>query len=133
VPPFRAAQIVGARFAKNGTLVWPPSSNHPRRSVDRKAGKIEVIRPSALDEILVAIVRPAQFTGDISMILGRPAQMRLRVRDSGEVVQLTGEQMHALISAQHSTPETGALHSGCLREALSVRTQSLVTLSGQQV
>jgi thioredoxin reductase (NADPH) len=62
-----------------------------------KAGEIEVIRPSALDEILVAIVRPAQFTGDISMILGRPAQMRLRVRDSGEVVQLTGDQMHALI------------------------------------
>src|SRR6478736_5507143 len=56
-----------------------------------KAGEIEVIRPSALDEILVAIVRPAQFTGDISMILGRPAQMRLRVRDSGEAVQLTGD------------------------------------------
>jgi len=37
-----------------------------------KAGEIEVIRPSALDEILIATVRPAQFTGDISMILGRP-------------------------------------------------------------
>ena len=36
-----------------------------------KDGEIEVIRPSALDEILVAIVRPAQFTGDISMILDR--------------------------------------------------------------
>jgi thioredoxin reductase (NADPH) len=62
-----------------------------------KAGEIEVIRPSALDEILVATVRPTQFTGDISMILGRPAQMRLRVRDSGEVVRLTRDQMHALI------------------------------------
>jgi len=58
-----------------------------------KAGEIEVIRPSALEEILVAVVRPAQFTGDISMILGRPAQMRLRVSDSGEVVQLTRDQM----------------------------------------
>jgi len=58
------------------------------RSVDRrrqnhvpffvlKAGEIEVISPIALDEILIATVRPAQFTGDISMILGRPAQMRL--------------------------------------------------------
>jgi thioredoxin reductase (NADPH) len=62
-----------------------------------KAGEIEVIRPSALEEILVAVVGPAQFTGDISMILGRPAQMRLRVSDSGEVVQLTRDQMHALI------------------------------------
>lgn len=40
-----------------------------------QAGEIEVIRPSVLGDILVAVLRPAQFTGDISMILGRPAQM----------------------------------------------------------
>jgi thioredoxin reductase (NADPH) len=70
-----------------------------------KAGEIEVIRPSALDEFLVAIVRPAQFTGDISMILGRPAQMRLRVRNSGEVVQLTRDQMLALIQTDAEISE----------------------------
>ncbi|HXJ15394.1 MAG TPA: FAD-dependent oxidoreductase [Candidatus Limnocylindrales bacterium] len=70
-----------------------------------KAGQIEVIRPSALDEILVALVGPSQFTGDISMILGRPAQMRLRVRDSGEVVQLTRDQMLALIQTDAEISE----------------------------
>ena len=70
-----------------------------------KSGQIEVIRPSALDEMLVAIVGPTQFTGDISMILGRPAQMRLRVRESGEVVQLTRDQMHALIQADAEISE----------------------------
>jgi len=70
-----------------------------------KAGEIEVIRPSALDEILVAIVGPAQFTGDISMILGRPAQMRLRVCNSGEVVQLTRDQMLALIQTDAEISE----------------------------
>jgi thioredoxin reductase (NADPH) len=70
-----------------------------------KAGQIEVIRPSALDQILIAIVGPAQFTGDISMILGRPAQMRLRVKDSGEVVQLTRDQMHALIQTDAEISE----------------------------
>src|SRR5260370_14758275 len=70
-----------------------------------KSGEIEVIRPSALDEILVAIVGPSQFTGDISMILGRPAQMRLRVSDSGEVVQLTRDQMHALIQTDAEISE----------------------------
>jgi len=70
-----------------------------------KAGEIEVIRPSALEEILVAVVRPAQFTGDISMILGRPAQMRLRVSDSGEVIQLTRDQMHALIQTDAEISE----------------------------
>src|SRR5687767_3020036 len=42
-----------------------------------KAGEIEVIRPSGLGDLLIAVLGPAQFTGDISMILGRPAQMRL--------------------------------------------------------
>jgi len=84
-----------------------------------KAGEIEVIRPSALEEILVAVVGPAQFTGDISMILGRPAQMRLRVSDSGEVVQLTRDQMHSLI-------QTDAEISEVLMRALIHRRAALV-------
>src|SRR5215470_3442377 len=70
-----------------------------------KAGEIEVIRPSPLEEILIAVVGPAQFTGDISMILGRPAQMRLRVSEHGEVVQLTRDQMHALIQTDAEISE----------------------------
>src|SRR5262245_42942061 len=64
-----------------------------------RAGEIEVIRPSSLGDLPIAIVRADQFTGDISMILGRPALMRLRVREPGEVVQLTRDQLHALIQA----------------------------------
>ena len=75
-----------------------------------KAGEIEVIRPSTLDEILIATVRPAQFTGDISMILGRPAQMRLRVRTSGEVIQLTRDQMHALIQTDRKSTRLNSSH-----------------------
>jgi thioredoxin reductase (NADPH) len=70
-----------------------------------KAGEIEVIRPSGLGDLVVAVLRPAQFTGDVSMILGRPAQMRLRVSGSGEVVQLTRDQMHALIQTDTEMSE----------------------------
>src|SRR5258705_3218501 len=70
-----------------------------------KAGEIEVIRPSGLGDLLIAIVRTDQFTGDISMILGRPALMRLRVRESGEVVQLTRDGMHALIQTDAEMSE----------------------------
>ena len=70
-----------------------------------KTGEIEVIRPSGLGDLLIAIVGPAQFTGDISMILGRPAQMRLSVRNPGEVVQLTRDQMHALIQTDAEISE----------------------------
>ena len=70
-----------------------------------KAGEIEVIRPSGLGDLLVAVLRPAQFTGDVSMILGRPAQMRLVVSESGEVAQLTRDQMHALIQTDTEISE----------------------------
>lgn len=62
-----------------------------------KAGEIEVIRPSGLGDRLIAVTSPGQFTGEVSMILGRPAMSRLRASASGEVVQLTRDQMHALI------------------------------------
>jgi thioredoxin reductase (NADPH) len=76
-----------------------------------QAGAIEVIRPSGLGDLLVAVLGPAQFTGDISMILGRPAQMRLSVSQSGEVVQLTRDQMHGLIQTDAEISEVlmGAL------------------------
>src|SRR5262245_30886632 len=70
-----------------------------------KAGEIQVIRPSDLGDLLVAVLRPAQYTGDISMILGRPAQMRLSVSESGEVVQLTRDQMHALVQTDAEISE----------------------------
>src|SRR6266851_5303439 len=85
-----------------------------------KAGEIEVIRPSALGDLLIAVVRADQFTGDISMILGRPALMRLRVSEPGEVVELTRDQMHALIQVDAEISEV-------LMKALIYRRIELVT------
>jgi thioredoxin reductase (NADPH) len=84
-----------------------------------QAGEIEVIRPSGLGDLLIAVLSPAQFTGDISMILGRPAQMRVRASRSGEVVQLTRDQMHALV-------QTDAEISEVLMTALIHRRVALV-------
>ena len=84
-----------------------------------KAGEIEVIRPSGLGDLLVAVNRPGQFTGEVSMLLGRPAMMRLRASESGEVVQLTRDQMHALI-------QTDAEMSEVLMRALIHRRIELV-------
>jgi thioredoxin reductase (NADPH) len=101
-PTLSSAQI--ARIASRGlirpitrgeVLIEGGQTNVPFFVV--RAGEIEVIRPSGLGDLLVAVVHANQFTGDISMILGRPALMRLRVGESGEIVQLTGDQMHALI------------------------------------
>jgi len=109
-PALSSAQI--ARIALHGlirpitqgeVLIEGGQTNVPFFVV--KAGEIEVIRPSGLGDLLIAVVRADQFTGDISMILGRPALMRLRVSESGEVVQLTRDQMHALIQADAEMSE----------------------------
>lgn len=101
-PRLSAAQI--SRVASHGVtrpitrgevLIEGGQTNVPFFVV--MAGEIEVIRPSGLGAVLIATVRANQFTGDISMILGRPAQMRLCASESGEVVQLTRDQMHSLI------------------------------------
>ena len=101
-PALTAAQI--SRIASHGlirpitrgeVLIEGGQTNVPFFVV--KSGEIDVIRPSGLGALLIAVVRANQFTGDISMILGRPAQMRLSASQSGEVVQLSRDQMHALI------------------------------------
>jgi thioredoxin reductase (NADPH) len=84
-----------------------------------KAGEIEVIRPSGPGDLVVAVHLPGQFTGEVSMVLGRPAMMRVRVSESGEVVQLTRDQMHALI-------QTDAEISELLMRALIHRRTQLV-------
>jgi thioredoxin reductase (NADPH) len=123
-PTLSAAQI--ARIASRGVvrpvargdvLIEGGQTNVPFFVV--KAGEIEVIRPSGLGDFLLAVVQAHQFTGDISMILGRPALMRLRVSESGEVVQLTRDQMHALI-------QTDAEISDVLMTALIYRRIELV-------
>jgi thioredoxin reductase (NADPH) len=123
-PTLSAAQI--ARIASRGVirpitrgevLIEGGQTNVPFFVV--KAGEIEVIRPSGLGDLLIAVVHADQFTGDISMILGRPALMRLRVRESGEIVQLTRDQMHALI-------QTDAEMSEVLMTALIYRRIELV-------
>jgi thioredoxin reductase (NADPH) len=123
-PTLSAAQI--ARVASHGVvraitrgevLIESGETNVPFFVV--KSGEIEVIRPSGLGDLLVALVHAQRFTGDISMILGRPALMRLRVSHSGEVVQLTRDQMHALI-------QTDAEMSEVVMQALIYRRVELV-------
>jgi thioredoxin reductase (NADPH) len=84
-----------------------------------RAGEIEIIRPSALGDLVIAFHRPGQFTGEVSMLLGRPAMMRVRASESGEVIQLTRDQLHALI-------QTDAEMSEVLMKALIHRRVELV-------
>jgi thioredoxin reductase (NADPH) len=62
-----------------------------------KSGEVEIIRPSSLGDTLVVIHRPGKFTGEINVIVGRRSLTRARVSEPGELVELTRDQLLALV------------------------------------
>ena len=61
------------------------------------AGEIEIVRPSALGDTLVAIHTPGRFTGEANMISGRRSLTRARVSQPGEAIELTRDQVTGLV------------------------------------
>jgi thioredoxin reductase (NADPH) len=69
------------------------------------AGAVEVVRPTAEGETLIALHRPGQFTGEVNMISGRRALFRSRVRESGGVIELDRDHMVALVQTDGELSE----------------------------
>ena len=69
------------------------------------AGRVEVIRPSGSTETLVAVHGPGQFTGEVNMLSGRPALVRSRASEPGEVIELDREQLLALVQTDSELGE----------------------------
>ena len=61
------------------------------------SGSIEFVRQSADGEEIIAIQRPGQFTGEISMLSGRQALITLRVGESGEVIDVKRDDLLGLV------------------------------------
>src|SRR5437867_3641209 len=61
------------------------------------AGSIELVRRSADRDEVVAVLMPGQFTGEISTLSGRHALVNLRVRETGEVIDVKRDDLLALV------------------------------------
>ena len=68
-------------------------------------GQVEVVRPSGTTETLVAVHGPGQFTGEVNMLSGRPALLRTRASESGEVIELDRERLLALVQTDSQLGE----------------------------
>jgi thioredoxin reductase (NADPH) len=69
------------------------------------SGKIEVIRPSNRGDTLVAVHGPGKFTGEANMIIGRRSLTRARVAESGEVIELTRDQLLGVVQTDAAISE----------------------------
>ena len=68
-------------------------------------GGVEIVRPSSANETLVALYGPGQFTGEVNMLSGRPALLRVRASESGEVIEVDREHLLALVQTDSQLSE----------------------------
>ena len=68
-------------------------------------GKVDIVLPSGTIETLVTVHGPGQFTGEVNMLSGRPALVRARVSESGEVIELDRQQFLALVQTDSELSE----------------------------
>ena len=69
------------------------------------AGGVEIVRPSSASETLVVLYGPGQFTGEVNMLSGRPALLRVRASEAGEVIEVEREQLLALVQTDSQLGE----------------------------
>ncbi len=70
-----------------------------------KTGQVEVVQPSGATEKPVALFLPGQFTGEISILSGRPILVRVRAKEAGEVIEIDREHLLQLVQADSELSE----------------------------
>jgi thioredoxin reductase (NADPH) len=61
------------------------------------SGEVEIVRPSGSVETLITVHGPGQFTGEVNMLSGRPAVVRMRATRPGELIELDRQHMLSLL------------------------------------
>src|ERR1700736_6167795 len=69
------------------------------------SGEIHVLQSSGSTETLIVTHGPGQFSGEGNMITGRRALSRLRMGEPGEVIELSREQLLALVQTDAQLSE----------------------------
>jgi thioredoxin reductase (NADPH) len=69
------------------------------------SGQIEIVRPSAAADTVITVHRRGEFTGEANMLSGRRTLVRAHVIESGEVVELSREQLLTLVQTDAELSE----------------------------
>lgn len=70
-----------------------------------KTGQVEVVQPSGASEKPVALFLPGQFTGEISILSGRPILVRVRAKEAGEVIEIDRDHLLQLVQTDSELSE----------------------------
>src|SRR3989475_6893873 len=69
------------------------------------AGRIDIFRPSEAGEELVVSFGPGMFTGEVTMLSGRPGLAQIRAGAVGEVIEVGRDDLLALIQTDGELSE----------------------------
>lgn len=68
------------------------------------AGRIDVVRPSASEEVVISF-GPGMFTGEVTILSGRPGLAQIRAGATGEVIEVGRDDLLALIQTDGELSE----------------------------
>jgi thioredoxin reductase (NADPH) len=69
------------------------------------SGSLEVIQPVATGEMIVRVIGAGEFTGEVSLLSGRPSVATLRAAEAAEVVEVRREKLVALVQTDAELSE----------------------------
>src|SRR3989442_395763 len=96
--PAPLARITGhgrARHVERGELLVQAGEQTARLFVV-VPGRLDVFRPSVTEEVLLSLT-PGMFTGEATMLSGRPGLAQIRAGADGEVIEVARDDLLALI------------------------------------
>src|SRR5215470_4978732 len=101
-PKLDAAQLARlARFGKRrpvsaGEILFDQGATNNSIFVVL-SGALEIVRPVDSVEQLISVLPAGEFTGEISSLVGRRALVRCRVREAGELLEISQEALRKLV------------------------------------
>jgi thioredoxin reductase (NADPH) len=69
------------------------------------SGELEAVLPTSTTETLITVFRAGQFTGEVNTLSGRRALARLRARQPGAMIELSRENVLALVQTDAELSE----------------------------
>ena len=109
-PTLTAAQV--ARIARHGSVRQLHRGEVLIEAGDQvlpffvvTSGRIEIVRPSGASETPVVTHGPGGFTGEANMLSGRRSLLRARVGESGEAIEVSRDQLLALVQTDAEISE----------------------------
>ena len=68
-------------------------------------GQLQVVRAGTTGEEVVTVHRPGGFTGEVNMLSGRPGLVRIRALEASSLIEMTREELLALVQTDSELSE----------------------------